>query len=53
VHEASVAEIAIAAPLGFIVGLFVGLLLSSYIAVVRRDKYDITPRDHNRERGRE
>ena len=48
---ASLAEIALAAPLGFLVGLAVGVVLANRWIVAPRNRYRVIERDHNRERG--
>ena len=47
----SLAEVALAAPLGFMVGLVVGLLMANRYIVAPRSEFRVVPRDHSHERG--
>jgi hypothetical protein len=48
---ASVGSVFLAAPVGFIVGVLFGLLISNRYRLVNRERYRIVPRDYNNERG--
>jgi hypothetical protein len=47
----SVADVLIAAPVGFIVGILVGLLAASRYALVDRREWKVMPRREYRDRG--